>query len=68
MTDPENANPLDGWRYHLEPPVHVWPDGPDARFVHELDGEGCPCGLDVERLRDGDLIVHHSLDGRELAE
>lgn len=36
---------------------------------HDLEGDRCACGPDVEYLEDGcKLITHHSLDGRELSE
>ena len=50
-------------------PVHVVPCG--DLIEHELDGDECVCGPDVEYFReDGTaflvpLITHHSLDGRE---
>ncbi len=40
---------------------------------HEDEGTGCPCGPDVEWVigmggAHGQIVVHHSLDGRELEE
>jgi len=60
-----------GWRYPTDVgpdrTVHVWPDGPDA-VDHDLDGP-CICGPKLEEQPNGNvLVVHHSLDGRELTE
>lgn len=49
--------------------VHVLPVG--DLIAHEEEGDGCPCGVTVEPVKDeetgamGWMIVHHSLDGRE---
>lgn len=50
--------------------THVVPVG--DLVEHELS-DGCVCGPRAERVTrvdgsDGWLVVHHSLDGRELAE
>ena len=62
---------MTGWRYPTDVgpdrTVHVWPDGPDA-VDHDLDGP-CICGPKLEEQPNGNvLVVHHSLDGRELTE
>lgn len=44
--------------------VHVLPR--NDLIEHEEIGDGCVCGPDW--LESGALIVHHSLDGRELTE
>ena len=51
--------------------IHTYPV--NDLVEHELEGEGCVCGPDVEAVfRDdgsnGWLVKHHSLDGRELLE
>lgn len=50
--------------------VHTIPV--DDLIEHDTSGEGCVCGPTVERVEspngDGWLVVHHSLDGRELSE
>lgn len=51
--------------------VHVTPV--DDLIEHDSSGDGCPCGPTVEAvMRDdgsnGWLIIHHSLDGREVDE
>ena len=51
--------------------VHVVPVG--DLIEHDSDGGDCLCGPTTEPVFDDDgsngwLIVHHSLDGRELAE
>jgi hypothetical protein len=49
--------------------VHVLPVG--DLIKHEEEGDGCPCGVTSEPVKDpetgavGWLITHHSLDGRE---
>jgi hypothetical protein len=35
---------------------------------HKEVGDDCICGPRVEFLSGGNLIIHHSLDGRELSE
>ena len=35
---------------------------------HEDEGDGCVCGPDVRFEPGGRIVVHHSLDGRELIE
>lgn len=51
--------------------VHVLPVND---FIdHEGVGDACPCGPTVEHVpnddgSDGWLVVHHSLDGREMRE
>lgn len=50
--------------------VHIYPLGDLAD--HHIEGD-CPCGPTVEPVPRGDgsygwLVVHHSLDGRELTE
>ena len=45
---------------------HVYPA--DDWIEHETSGDGCVCIPDV-KLHDGSwILVHHSLDGRELTE
>lgn len=46
--------------------VHVTPVN-DA-IEHEETGDGCPCGPSVEFVTGGQVVVHHSLDGRERTE
>lgn len=51
--------------------MHVFPL--DDVVAHELDGDGCACGPDLEPVFEEDgsvswLVSHHSLDGRELHE
>lgn len=50
--------------------VHVYPVA--DLIEHDTDGGDCVCGPDVEHVEaddgDGWLILHHSLDGRELHE
>jgi hypothetical protein len=70
-TDTEEPR-MSRWRVDLElqpdNTVHVWPDGPD-HVDHDLDGAGCICGPTLEEQSNGNvLVVHHSLDGRELTE
>lgn len=50
---------------------HVYPT--QDLIEHETKGDGCPCGptLDPVKREDGSVgwvLVHHSLDGRELKE
>jgi hypothetical protein len=58
------------WHVDLEPQpdgtLHVWPH--DDNVPHELHGAGCVCGPAVERHGTMQLVVHASLDGRELTE
>ena len=55
------------WACHQEGlPVHVWPIDDLIDHDLDLDGAGCPCGPRVEE--DGDVVIHHSLDGRERSE
>ena len=51
--------------------VHVRPV--DDLINHDTDGDDCTCGPRVEPVPSaggtvGWLVVHHSLDGRELTE
>jgi hypothetical protein len=51
--------------------IHVHPIGDLIR--HDTDGQDCACGPRTEPVARDDgttgwLIVHHSLDGRELTE
>jgi hypothetical protein len=46
--------------------VHVVPK--DDLMPHELEGDGCPCGPNMEFLPTHKLVAHSSLDGRELLE
>lgn len=51
--------------------VHVVPVG--DLVAHMTTNDGCPCGPRIEPVKSADgsvdwLIVHHSLDGRELTE
>jgi hypothetical protein len=46
--------------------VHVYPL--DDQIDHEREGDECPCGPKVLFEPSGQVIVHHSLDGRELEE
>ncbi|WP_163275331.1 hypothetical protein [Cellulomonas iranensis] len=46
--------------------VHVIPV--DDLIEHEEAGDGCPCGPHVEFVSGGQVVVHHSLDGRERTE
>ncbi len=51
--------------------LHVVPV--DDLIEHEEAGDDCPCGVDIEYLIGedgtvGQLVTHHSLDGRELTE
>lgn len=44
--------------------VHVVPV---ADLVdHDTDGDDCVCGPDVEFVPGGMVVIHHSLDGREV--
>lgn len=45
--------------------IHVVPI--EDLIEHE-ESEGCVCGPEVESVDSGWLVVHHSLDGRELQE
>lgn len=45
---------------------HVYPVN-DA-IEHERTGEGCVCIPDAKLHGDAWIMVHHSLDGRELTE
>lgn len=49
-----------GWRRHINPPVHVWPE--DDLIDHDLATEDCVCGPEIT---DTGVVVHYSLDGRE---
>lgn len=49
--------------------VHVYPDS--DLIDHDTEGGDCICGPRTDAIPDGDggygwVIVHHSLDGREL--
>lgn len=66
---------MKGWRahncFHPRNDYHVWPE--DDTIEHLVDSPGCPCGPRVEEITrvngsTGVLVVHHALDGRELAE
>lgn len=62
---------MSGWRVDsaIQPDntVHVWPDGPDY-VAHDLDGAACICGPFLEEQANGwVMVVHHSLDGREMS-
>lgn len=51
--------------------VHTYPV--NDLIDHELEGDECPCGVTTEPVQceDGSygwVILHHSLDGRELNE
>lgn len=46
--------------------VHVLPI--NDLLEHEEEGDDCPCGPAVEFVEGGQVIVHHSLDGREASE
>lgn len=51
--------------------VHVYPDR--DLIEHDTDTDDCVCGPAFERVDaydggDGWVIIHHSLDGRELHE
>ncbi len=51
--------------------LHVLPV--DDLIEHEEAGDECPCGVDVEYCIAPNgtmrrLVLHHSLDGRELTE
>lgn len=51
--------------------VHVLPV--DDLIAHEAQGGDCPCGPTTEPVKAEDgyigwVVIHHSLDGRELAE
>jgi hypothetical protein len=46
--------------------VHAYPL--DDLIDHELEGDECLCGPAVLFEAGGQVIVHHSLDGRELDE
>ncbi|GIH70330.1 hypothetical protein [Sphaerimonospora thailandensis] len=53
--------------------LHVHPEGDQVEHDTSTDGPDCICGPEVRPAEHGDgrigwLIVHHSLDGRELAE
>lgn len=53
------------------PPIHVLPI--NDLIEHEDEGEDCVCGPDLEPVERDDgsiawMVVHHSLDGRELNE
>jgi len=61
------------WSHHTdgESPTHVWPDNDGVE--HDIQGEECVCGPRTEAVFRDDgstawLVVHASLDGRELAE
>jgi hypothetical protein len=43
---------------------HVLPT--NDLIEHERPGDDCLCGPDVEFVENGVVMVHHSLDGREL--
>jgi len=45
---------------------HIYPAG--DLIEHELEGDDCPCGPRVEFVEGGQVVVHHSLDGREANE
>lgn len=58
------------WNYHTDigydRTVHVWPD--TDLVDHDLD-DTCVCiPLVVTYTNGNSMIVHHSLDGRELSE
>lgn len=47
--------------------VHVFPV--DDLVVHQVDREeDCVCGPTTQFVDGGQVVVHHSLDGREFAE
>ena len=46
--------------------LHVVPT--NDLIEHETVGDDCACGPRVEFVPGGPVIVHHSLDGRELRE
>lgn len=46
--------------------VHVIPC--NDLIEHTNEDDDCVCGPDVEFVSGGAVIVHHSLDGRELTE
>ncbi len=58
------------WRVDLDPQpdgtLHVWPE--DDTTGHELHGDDCACGPRTEQQGRILLVVHASLDGRELTE
>jgi hypothetical protein len=60
------------WRYDLEvQPDHTVHVRPEADIIeHEIEpGTNCPCGPFLEEQPNGvALVIHHSLDGRELRE
>lgn len=41
---------------------------PTNDLVAHSSDEDCPCGPDVHFVDGGKVVVHHSLDGRELKE
>lgn len=50
--------------------MHLVPNGD---LIEHIKGDSCPCGPTAEPVKRGDgsigwLMVHHSLDGRELSE
>ena len=45
---------------------HVYPV--NDLVEHELEGDDCACGPTVEFVEGGEVVVHHSLDGREASE
>jgi hypothetical protein len=47
-------------------PLHIVPK--DDLIHHEMEGENCPCGPRIEHTTSGKLVIHSSLDGRELTE
>ena len=53
-----------GWCAHIDNrgPRHVWPLNDMTR--HVVNGQQCWC---KPTMKDG-LVIHHSLDGRELRE
>lgn len=50
----------------MSPVVHTLPV--NDLIAHEDTGDDCPCGPDTVFVSGGKVIVHHSLDGRELRE
>jgi len=45
---------------------HVYPTG--DLIDHETEGDGCVCVPDAKLHGRAWILVHHSLDGRELSE
>lgn len=43
--------------------VHVLPV--DDWIAHEDEGDDCVCGVDMEFVTGGVIVIHHALDGRE---